>query len=57
MGTFAPVLDYQIATKFRKGTMGWDIDESVTERFLTEFGFNPGDLPDGGRIIDAASVA
>ena len=57
MGTFAPVLDYQIATKFRKDTMGWDIDESVTERFLTEFGFSRGDLPNGGKIIDAAAAS
>jgi len=57
MGTFAPVLDYQVATMFRKATMGWAIDESVTERFLTEFGFNRGDLPYGGRIIDASAVS
>jgi hypothetical protein len=37
--------------------MGWAIDESVTERFLTEFGFNRGDLPYGGRIIDASGVS
>ena len=49
MGTFAPALDYQVATQFRKGTMGWDINEEVTERFLSEFGFQRSDLPNGGR--------
>jgi len=56
MGTFAPVLDYLVATQFRKATMGWDIHEEVTERFLSEFGFRTGDLPNGGRIIDAGAA-
>ncbi len=56
MGTFAPVLDYQVATRFRKGTMGWDIDEKVTRRFLTEFGIRIADLPNGGKIINAMEV-
>ena len=53
MGTFAPVLDYQVATQFRKGTMGWAIEEEVTERFLSDFGFRRSDLPNGGKIINA----
>jgi hypothetical protein len=53
MGTYAPVLDYQVATQFRKGTMGWAIDEEVTERFLSEFGFQKDDLPNGGKIVNA----
>jgi len=56
MGTFAPVLDYQVATQFRKGTMGWEINEEVTGRFLSEFGFQRGDLPNGGKIIDASAA-
>jgi hypothetical protein len=56
MGTFAPALDYQVATKFRKGTMGWDINEEVTERFLSEFGFSSSDLPNGGKILDARAA-
>jgi hypothetical protein len=57
MGTFAPVLDYQVATHFRKGTMGWDIDEEVVGRFLHDFGFQRADLPNGGKIIDALAAA
>jgi hypothetical protein len=53
MGTFAPVLDYQVATQFRKATMGWAIDEEVTERLLSDFGFQRSDLPKGGKIINA----
>ncbi len=53
MGTFAPVLDYQVATQFRKGTMGWAIDEEMTGRFLSDFGVDKADLPQNGRIIDA----
>jgi len=55
MGTFAPVLDYQVATRFRRDTMGWTIDEGVTTRFLSEFGIAESDLPQGGRIIDATA--
>jgi hypothetical protein len=56
MGTFAPVLDYQVATQFRKATMGWAIDEPVTDRFLPEFGFTKSDLPKGGKIINARAT-
>jgi hypothetical protein len=54
MGTFAPVLDYQVATHFRKGTMGWSLDQEVTARFLSGFGFRSGDLPNGGKMLQAA---
>jgi hypothetical protein len=53
MGTFAPVLDYQVAMQFRKGTMGWAVNEEMTGRFLSEFGLREADLPNGGKIIDA----
>ncbi len=53
MGTFSPVLDYHVARRFRKNVMKWAIDETVTERFLTDFGFEKSDLIDQGKIIDA----
>jgi hypothetical protein len=53
MGTCGPVLDYQLATKFRRDEMGWSINEGVANRFLSEFGFRADDLPHDGRIIDA----
>lgn len=55
MGTFGPVVDYQLATKFRQGEMGWGINRGVTDRFLTEFGFKADQLPHDGQIIDALS--
>lgn len=53
MGTFAPVLDYIVATKFRRDTMSWSIHEANTLRFLTDFGYTTGDLTNGGEMIDA----
>ncbi len=53
MSAFGPALDYQVATKLRRDTMRWSINEGVTGRFLTEFGFTPDDLPGDGRVIDA----
>lgn len=53
MGTFGPAVDYQVATKFRRDEMGWSINSTVVNRFLTEFGYGPGDLPNGGDMIDA----
>jgi len=53
MGTCGPVVDYVTAMRFRKDAMGWSVNEQVAERFLTEFGFSPADLPNGGRMIDA----
>jgi hypothetical protein len=57
MGVFGPALDYVAATDFRRDTMGWPINEPITQRFLTEFGFSPSDLPDGGKIVDALESA
>ena len=54
MGSFGPAVDYQVATKFRLGTMGWPINKAMTNRFLTEFGFKRDQLPGDGAIIDAA---
>ena len=56
MGTFSPVLDYVLAHRFRKDTMGWVIDEQVTGRFLSTFGIDAGRLPGGGTIVDAMEV-
>jgi len=53
MGTCGPVLDYQVATKFRRDEMGWAINGDVTKRFLSEFGFSADELLEEGRIIDA----
>lgn len=51
MGVLAPVVDYQIATKFRGNTMNWPLNQQATRRMLTEFGYGPSDLPQGGRLI------
>jgi uncharacterized protein DUF362 len=53
MGTFAPALDYVVATKFRRDTMSWSIHEANTLRFLTDFGYTTGDLTNSGEMIDA----
>jgi hypothetical protein len=52
MGVFSPVLDFVIATQFRAGKMGWEIDREVTRRMLTDFGYDIGDLPGGGKMIE-----
>ncbi|MBS3763663.1 MAG: DUF362 domain-containing protein, partial [Planctomycetes bacterium] len=51
MGVCGPVVDYQIATKFRKEAMGWPVNQTVADRFLSDFGFTPDKLPSGGKII------
>jgi len=56
MGTFAPALDYQVGTKFRKGIMGWDTNIGLAERFLTDFGFSKGNLPNGGKIMEVPAA-
>lgn len=57
MGVFGPVVDYQVATRFRRDTMKWPISEPVVTRFLTECGFKADQLPEGGDIIDATRYA
>ena len=52
MGVLAPVLDYVIATRFRKERMKWDINPEPTRRMLADFGFREGDLPAGGKLIE-----
>jgi len=51
MGVFSPVVDYQVATKFRATKMGWQPDMNVTRRFLTDFGYAENELPEGGNLI------
>lgn len=53
MGSCGPIVDSQVATRFRKGVMGWQVNPQVTGRMLSEFGFTEADLPNGGAIIDA----
>ncbi len=52
MGVLAPVLDYVIATRFRKEKMKWTINPGPTRRMLTEFGYQESDLPAGGKLIE-----
>jgi hypothetical protein len=52
MGVVAPVVDYQVATKFRGERMGWEPNMEMTRRMLADFGYNEGDLPAGGKIIE-----
>jgi hypothetical protein len=52
MGVLAPVVDYQLATKFRGEKMGWELNREMTRRMLTEFGYTEADLPAGGKLIE-----
>jgi len=52
MGVLSPVVDYQVATKFRGERMGWKPNKKVTRRMLTDFGYKESDLPAGGKIIE-----
>ncbi len=52
MGVLSPVMDYVIATLFRKGKMGWEINQQATLRMLTDFGYQEADLPAMGRLIE-----
>jgi hypothetical protein len=51
MGVLAPVVDYMLATQFRGKKMGWEPNEEVTHRMLTETGYVETDLPHGGNLI------
>ena len=53
MGTFPPILDYMVATDFRRDTMEWQVNDRSAERFLTDFGYTKKDLPNGGKMISA----
>jgi hypothetical protein len=53
MGVLSPIVDYQVATKFRGKKMGWEPNMETTRRMLTAFGYTEGDLPNKGKIIEA----
>jgi len=55
MGTSAAVVDYVVATDFRRDTMGWRINDEVAEHILKEFGLTPGDLPNQGKVMQVAA--
>jgi len=52
MGVMSPIVDYQVATKFRGEKMGWEPNMRMTRRMLTDFGYTEDDLPSGGKIIE-----
>jgi hypothetical protein len=52
MGVLAPIVDYQVGTKFLKEKMEWNIPAPVTHRMLSDFGYSESDLPAGGKIIE-----
>lgn len=52
MGVLSPVVDYLLATRFRGEKMGWPYNQRMAHRFLTEFGYNEKDFPNGGKVID-----
>jgi hypothetical protein len=52
MGVLAPAVDYILATQFRGKKMGWEPNEKVTQRMLTETGYVEADLPNGGNLIE-----
>ncbi|MFC1533640.1 DUF362 domain-containing protein [Thermodesulfobacteriota bacterium] len=52
MGALSPIVDYQLATKFRGERMGWKPNMRATNRMLTDFGYQENDLPANGKIIE-----
>ncbi|MCF7854405.1 MAG: DUF362 domain-containing protein [Candidatus Pacebacteria bacterium] len=52
MGALSPVVDYQVGTQFRQKKMGWNVNVKAAERFLTDFGYTPADLPHGGELVE-----
>jgi hypothetical protein len=52
MGVLAPVVDYQVGTKFLRERMEWNIPVPVTNRMLSDFGYSESDLPAGGKLIE-----
>jgi len=51
MGVMSPIVDYQVATKFRKARMKWRPNMGTTHRMLTEFGYEKNDLSAGDKFI------
>jgi hypothetical protein len=52
MGVLSPVLDYQVATRFRAERMGWRPNMNATRKMLEAFGYTEKDLPNGGNLIE-----
>ena len=52
IGVLAPIVDYQVATKFLRDRMEWNVHAPVTNRILSDFGYSESDLPNGGKIIE-----
>jgi hypothetical protein len=52
MGVLSPIVDYQVATKFRGERMGWQPNMKATRRMLTDFGIDERALPAGWEIIE-----
>ena len=52
MGVLSPIVDYIMATDFRKERMGWAINEKAPLQMLTDFGYKPEDLPNNGKLIE-----
>jgi len=52
MGVMSPIVDYQVAIKFRQARMDWRLNMNTTHRMLTEFGYDEGDLAAGDKFIE-----
>jgi hypothetical protein len=46
MGVLSPVVDYQVATRFRGEIMGWKSNGKAIGQMLKDFGLGKEDLPD-----------
>jgi hypothetical protein len=52
MGVLSPIVDYQVATKFRGKRMGWEPNMKATRRMLEDFGYSESDITAGGGIVE-----
>ncbi len=52
MGVVSPVVDYLLATRFRREKMGWKINRDAARRMIREFGFDENNLGSGGGLIE-----
>ena len=53
MGVFSPIVDYVLATRFRRDKMGYPLNIDATRQMLSDFGYTEEDLSNGGNIIQA----
>lgn len=56
MGVFGPVVDYLIVKKIREPIMGASHVDSTIDRYLTDFGYGPGDVGDLVSVDPVAAV-